>query len=318
MAMNRVQFQRGMSLPQFLQHYGTEEQCVSALLRNRWPDGFVCPRCGQRAASQFQRGHQRLWQCRQCRAQTSLTAGTVLADTKLPLRLWWMAMYLLSQAKNGISALELMRHLDVCYRTAWRIKHKLMAAMAEREGQRQLAGWVQIDDAYLGGERARGSGAEQWTNKIPFIAAVETRQGRPGCVRFDWVGSFCRDAVHRWAQQALAPGTHVLSDGLTAFTAVTWAGMSHEPIVTGTGRKSVQQPALKWVNTILGNLKTALGGTHHAIAFGKYGLRYLRAHQYQVNRRFNLAAILDQLGLASMATHAIPERALRAPAEIRR
>lgn len=315
MAMNRTQFQQGLSLPQFLRRYGTEEQCLDALIQARWPGGFECPRCAHRSASRFQRGHQWLWQCQACRTQTSATAGTPLADTKLSLRLWWMAIYLICHAKNGVSALELKRHLGVCYRTAWRMKHKLMAAMAEGEAGRQLSGMIQIDDAYLGGEHPRGSGAEQWKNKVPFIAAVDVHEGRPRHVRFDFVSSFRREAVHRWAEQALEPGSHVVSDGLSAFTAVAWAGMTHEPIVVGIGRKSVQQPRLQWVNTILGNLKTALTGTHHSLRFGKYGLRYLRAHQYRFNRRSDMAAMIACLGLTLMAAKALPEHAVRAPAE---
>jgi len=319
MAMNRIQFQRGLSLQQFLSRYGTQEQCFEALVRARWPDGFVCPRCGHATASQFERGHQRLWQCSGCRTQTSLTAGTPLADTKLPLQHWWLAMYLLCQAKNGISALELMRHLDVCYRTAWRLKHKLMVAMADREASRQLQGLVQIDDAYLGGERPSGpSHADQWKNKVPFVAAVETRDGRPWYVRFDGVSSFRREAIEQWARDALAPDTQVISDGLTAFTGVTWAGFAHEPIITGSGRRSAQQPKLCWVNTLLGNLKTAFSGTYHAMKFAKYGSRYLRALQYQFNRRFRLQDIVGRLGRALMSTKVQPEHVLRDPAETRR
>uniref|UniRef100_UPI0012DA5AE7 IS1595 family transposase n=2 Tax=Xanthomonas graminis TaxID=3390026 RepID=UPI0012DA5AE7 len=221
-----------------------------------------------------------------------------MADTKLPLQVWWLAIYLVSQAKNGVAALELARQLGVCYRTAWRIKHKVMAAMADREQSRRLDGEVQIDDAYLGGERAGGPGQPQWRNKVPFIAAVSLHQGRPRYLRLDVVSSFRRSIVHTWAQQALAPGTHVVSDGLTAFTGVGWAGLTHDAIVTGSGRKGVQQPRLRWVNTILGNLKTALSGTHHAVDFPKYGARYLHAHAYRFNRRFNLAAMVPRLARA--------------------
>jgi hypothetical protein len=112
-----------------------------------------------------------------------------------------------------------------------------MSAMADREQSRRLDGEVQIDDAYLGGERTGGPGEPQWRNKVPFIAAVSLHQGRPRYLRLDVVSSFRRSVVHTWAQQALAPGTHVVSDGLTAFTGVGWAGLTHDAIVTGSGRK---------------------------------------------------------------------------------
>lgn len=205
MGMNRVQFQRGLSLPQFLRRFGTREQCLNALERARWPAGFRCPHCAGRAGSRFERGSQRLWQCQGCRKQTSVTAGTVLADTKLPLSTWLMALYFVAHAKNGIAALELSRHLGVCYRTAWRMKHKLMAALSGGESGRLLRGVVEVDDAYLGGERSGLPKGQQWQNKVPFVAAVDTHDGRPIHARFDCVSSFRRETMAHWARTALAP-----------------------------------------------------------------------------------------------------------------
>jgi ribosomal protein L37AE/L43A len=318
MTMNRVQFQPGLSLRVFFQRYGTEAQCVEALRRARWPEGFRCPRCGHGQASRFQRGHQTLWQCGRCRHQTSLTAGTPMADTKLPLRVWWLAIYLVTQAKNGVAALELARQLGVCYRTAWRLKHKLMAAMADREAARRLAGLIQVDDAYLGGERPGGKGEPQWVNKVPFIAAVSTREGRPEQVRFDVVSSFRRSTIHAWAQQVVDPAARVISDGLTAFAGFAWAGVPHEAIITGSGRKSAREPRLRWVNIILGNLKTSFSGTHHAMAFAKYGQRYLHAHAYRFNRRVDMPSMLPRLARALLGAGLYTERDLRRPAETER
>jgi ribosomal protein L37AE/L43A len=311
MAMNRVQFQRGLSLPEFIARFGTDAACAKALQRARWPQGFCCPCCGQTAASQFVRGGQRLWQCTGCRKQTSLTAGTPLADTKLALRIWWLAIYLVTQAKNGIAALELSRQLGVCYRTAWRVKHKLMAAMMERESGRLLNGLVQVDDAYLGGERSHVANGKQWENKVPFVAAVSTRQGRPMHVRFDRVSSFCHAALDRWAGSALDVGARVVSDGLGAFTAVVRPGIEHERHVVGRGRRAAQRPELFWVNTILSNLKTSLSGTHHAFKFKKYAARYLTAHQYRFNRRFNLLTLVPRLATALICAKPLTERELR-------
>ena len=119
MARNRVQFQKGYSLVQFMDEYGTEEKCTEAVFRWRWPNGFVCPRCEH--TGHWRHQSRALYQCRRCRHQVSLTAGTILASTKLPLRTWFLAMYLLTQTKNGISALELSRQLAVSYNTAWKV-----------------------------------------------------------------------------------------------------------------------------------------------------------------------------------------------------
>ena len=138
MAMNRVQFQPGLSLPAFLRNYGTEELCCSALFNARWSTGFVCPRCEGQTSSTFSRGGQQLWQCTECRYQNSLIAGTIFEHSRLPLTTWFLALYLLTQSKTNLSALELSRHLGVCYSSAWRMKHKLMQAMTQRETSRQL------------------------------------------------------------------------------------------------------------------------------------------------------------------------------------
>lgn len=111
MAMNQVQFQPGLSLPAFLKRYGTESQCEQALEQARWPAGFVCPHHAGTRHSRFQHGPTTYWPCASCRHQTSLRAGTVFDNSKLSLRIWLLAMYLLSQSKTNPSALELMRPL---------------------------------------------------------------------------------------------------------------------------------------------------------------------------------------------------------------
>ena len=113
MAMNRIQFQPGLSMPEFLKAYGTELQCEQALAAARWPDGFRCPRCQGAGHSVFRDGPRQVFQCTGCRHQASLIAGTIFQGTKLPLTTWFLAFYLVGQAKTGISSLALRRHLGV-------------------------------------------------------------------------------------------------------------------------------------------------------------------------------------------------------------
>jgi len=156
MSINRIQFQTSLSMPDFLNHFGTEAQCVAALEQARWPQGFARPCCRATGASVFIVGSHKMFQCRTCRHQTSLTAGTLFPSTKLPLTTWFLAIYFISQAKTGLSVLALKRYLGVRYPTAWLIQHKLMQAMSERETAFTLTGHVQVDDAYLGGELSGG------------------------------------------------------------------------------------------------------------------------------------------------------------------
>ena len=135
MPMNRIQFHPGLSLGEFFERYGSEAQCEAALEQARWPEGFVCPRCGGSAHCVLRVRTRRTFQCLACHQQTSLIAGTLFHSTKRSLRCWFRALYLLSQAKNNLSALSLMRSWGLCYRSAWLIKHKLMQAMSEREAR---------------------------------------------------------------------------------------------------------------------------------------------------------------------------------------
>ena len=312
MAMNRVQFQKGLSLPEFLQRFGTEDQCATALESARWPDGFHCPQCGGTPHSVLKSGSRKTFQCSHCRHQTSLIAGTLFQGTRLPLTTWFLALYLISQAKTGLSALALKRHLGVSYPTAWRIHHKLMQSMLEREARYTLQGAVQADDAYLGGENPGGKAGRGSENKVPFVAAVSVdAQGHPVYAQFTAIQGVTSTAIEGWARNRLDAECQVLTDGLPCFNGVADAGRSHTVIVAG-GRKPRDLPQFGWVNTVLGNLKTGLSGAYHAFKFRKYAQRYLSTITYRFNRRFNLATLPMSLLRAAVNTGPRPERWLRA------
>ncbi len=310
MPQNPIQFQHGMSLTEFTQSYGTEAQCEAALLRARWPEGFVCPDCGGRAHSTFLADGRQYWQCSHCRSQHTLCSGTLFHASKLPLTTWFQALYLVTQNKNCISALSFERHLGVSYRTAWRVKHKLPEAMAEREDRRRLDGVVVADDADLGGKRAgkRGRGSE---NTVPFIAAVELDEhGRPQQVRFDLIADLKAASGVDWARQALEPTVPLVTDGLASLGAAAAVVATHAAIIV-TPRQSSDLEPFHWVNTFIANLKTAIRGTYHHFKFNKYTRRHLGEAQYRVNRRFDLHSLVGRLLHASARTAPCPEHWLR-------
>ncbi|MFT5340196.1 MAG: transposase-like protein [Cyanobium sp.] len=311
MSANRIQFQPGMSLPQFMELYGTEEKCEAALEQARWPEGFICPRCGEKEHGLvYGRRHKR-YQCRQCRHQATVTAGTVMEATKLPLTTWFLAFYLIGQAKTGISSLALMRQLGVHYRTAWLIHSKIMEAMCEREEAYPLRGKVQIDDAYLGGERNGGKPGRGSENKVPIVAAVSLdNAGHPLHVKLATVQTFSFAAIADWSQASLSRGCEVISDGLACFRAVAEVGCSHQPVIVN-GRHPNEMTEFRWINTVLSNLKTSFSGTFHALRFDKYADRYLGAFSYRFNRRFDLAAMTERVLHAVCQITARPERLLR-------
>jgi transposase-like protein len=213
MARNKVQFQKGLSETPFAVLYGTESQCREAVMRWRWPSGFICPMCGSKQHSVVKT--RALYQCTACRRQTSLIAGTIFAATKVALTIWFRAMYHLTQSKGGISSIELGRRLGVTQTTSWKIKHKLMQVMMERDATKRLAGRIEIDDAYLGGERNGGKRGRGSPGKMPFVAAVETTpEGRPIRLKLRRVQGFRRAEIATLATRNFDPASTVVSDGL--------------------------------------------------------------------------------------------------------
>jgi hypothetical protein len=304
---------RGLSEAEFRERFGTEEACRKALFEMRWREGLTCPSCGGRGFCELRT--RKVFQRNRCKRQVSLTAGTVFQDSKLPLTTWFAAIYHLAQGKNGISSVELGRRLGVKQGTAWLMKHKLMRAMAAREAAKpKLAGRVEMDDAYLGGERPGGKRGRGAAGKTPIVAAVETTpERRPRRLKLTVVKGFRKKEVEKLAKRDLAAGATVVSDGLSCWPAVEKAGCSHFPMVTGTGKKAASWTPFRWVNTALGNIKTAIVGTYHHVS-PKHAQSYLTSFAYRFNRRFQLDSIVERLAWAAVHTAPQPYRIVTADA----
>ena len=297
---------RGLSDEAFREAFGTEEQCGSALVRLRWPDGFICPSCGHR-------GHclpagRGLYQCNRCKTQTSPTAGTIFHATKLPLTLWFAAIHLIVTSKNGISSVELGRRLGVKQPTAWSMKHKIMAVMARREGETQLGGRVEMDDAYLGGRRSGGKRGRGAAGKTPFVAAISTSpEGRPRKLKLAPVRGFRKREIARGAARWLAPGSAVVTDGLDCWSVLGEGTYSHRAIRTGSGPEAARMAPFKRVNTTLGNIKSAITGICRNIG-PNHGGRYLASFAWRYNRRYQLQTMIPRFVHSAARTHPMPYR----------
>jgi transposase-like protein len=309
MSKNKVQFQAGYSLIDLFQNYGTENQCAQALFKWRWPKGFKCSDCGCDKYCFLKR--RKLYQCNKCHHQTSLISGTIFEQTKLPLSTWFLAIYLITQSKTGLSALALKREIGVSYNTAWSMKHKIMQVMKERDDSKPLSGVIQLDDVYWGGERHGGKRGRGSKNKVPFVAAVSlNEEGHPIAMNMNVVKGFRLTEISRWAKQHLQPESTVISDGLSCFSAVNDAGCYHVSIVTGGGFQSVTKKEFAWVNTMIGNVKNAITGTYHAIN-PKHLPRYLAEFCYRHNRRFQLDDMLPRFGYIAVRTPPMPGKLLK-------
>jgi len=306
---NKVQFQQGYSLIDFMKDYGSEGQCRKTLFQWRWPEGFHCSECGCDKYCTLKK--RPVYQCNNCHHQTSLISGTIFEATKLPLTIWFLAIHLITQAKTGISVMELHRQLGVSYNTAWSIKHKLMQVMKERDDSKRLTGVIQLDDVYWGGERHGGKRGRGSADKTPFVAAVSiNEEGHPIAMNMNVINGFRSREIVSWAKKHLSADSHVVSDGLACFNAVSEVGCQHTKIVTGGGAACVTIEEFTWVNTMIGNVKNALTGTYHAIGH-QHLPRYLAEFCYRFNRRFDLKSMMTRLGYVAARTPPMPMKFLK-------
>jgi len=309
MAKNKIQFQQGMSLMKFIERYGTEEKCSHRLFLQRWPNGFVCPKCGH---TEFYSLTTRcLFQCRTCRYQSSLISGTIFSSSKLPLTLWFLAIYLITQSKDGLSSLNLTRLLGISYNSTLRMKHKLLQVMKDADDTLQLTGLVEVDDVYWGGKRPGGKRGRGASGKVPFIAAISRNEkGRPVHMRLSRVASFTSEEITRWSRKHINREAVVLTDGFNAFQGISESDLVHIPVVMTERYKDPDNKLFLWTNTMIGNVKKSLHGTYHAVS-QKHLPRYLAEFSYRFNRRFNLEKMVDNLVFHAANSKPIPQHRLK-------
>lgn len=300
---NNYHFNRTLDLNEVIKRFGTEELCQKHLERTLYPFGFVCEKCDANNCSRFKRKNQIIFQCSNCRSQKSLTSGTIFERTKLPLQKWILALYFISQAKNCISALELMRHINVNYNTALLMKHKIMEAMYLADKFFRLEGRIEVDDAYLGGKKKGGKSGRGSENKVPFIVAVESEEvlgkageNRPRRAKFTILDSFSSNAVDKWARDHLSGGdrTKIISDGLGCFR-VFEEHCEHERHVTSRMSLEEKDQKFKWVDTMIANVKNSFRGSFKSIGYRRHGRRYLAEMQFKFNRRYDLGELFNGL-----------------------
>ena len=229
------------------------------------------------------------------------------------MRVWFRAMHLLAQGKKGLSNIELARRLGISTNAAWRVQHKLMQAMIERDRRYKLGAAgprIEIDDAYIGGERTGAYSPPGWRGHTPFIIAVRHQRtdGRhtPACkscagFRPAKPNGYAPVSGRNDCRQRRRP---MVSLHCRA------AGSLHERHVTGSDRTAARHPAFRWANTMLANIKNSLLATHRVVA-AKHLPRYLGAFAWRFNRRFVLKTIHERLAIAATATPPMPYRLLK-------
>jgi transposase-like protein len=284
------------SLIEFQRRFPDEAACRAYLFASRWPNRFACPACGGCEVGGEHR--RRLWQCRLCGRQTSVTAGTVMHKTRLPLTLWFWAAYLVSTHGPGISALQLQRQLGISrYETAWTLLHKLRRAMVAPERE-PLRYEVEVDEGFLGGRDSDLRGGRQREGKPLVGVIVEVRGNGSGRLRLQLLPNASRATLTPFVCSTVAAGAIVHTDGWSGYLDLSAAGFDHRPRLQ-RARHPDRQWLLPRAHRALSNLKTWLQGTHHGVS-PQHLQVYLDEFVFRHNRRRTpLAGFQTLLGLGA-------------------
>lgn len=263
---------------EFEQNFASEEACEEYLYQLRWPEGFVCPRCSHR---KFWRTKRRQFHCSHCSFQVSVTAGTIFHDSRLPLRLWFRAMWQVVSQKHGISALGLQRVLGTKrYGTIWMMMHRLRFAMV-RPGRGNLVGPVQVDETYIGGPHPgkRGRGA---AGKTLVLVVVEDKDGHTGRIRLHKIKDASGTSLIPAVKDSVQTGSEVCTDGWEGYSQLSCCGYKHTIIRKTVG---VGENLLPLANRVTSLLKRWLLGTHQGKPSSTYLDYYLDEFVFRFNRR---------------------------------
>ena len=283
-----------MSLLDFQRRFPDEDKCQKYLTKIRFPKGFACPGCGSSSAVLLEK--RSLWQCRACRGQVSVTAGTMFHRTRTSLLVWFWAIFLVANDKRGHSALQLSRELAVPYDRAWRMLHKIRAAMACRDAQYRLDGIVELDEAYFGapdeGRRGRS------TRRVKSLVALGlTPDGKPRFVRIRTAKRLDERSVKAFTTAGITRGTTIRTDGLNIYNGLRKLGFVHEATVA-PGKS--EEDVLYWTHIVISNAKAFILGTFHGLG-GMHIQRYLDEFSYRFNRRHRETEMFDRLLFACMS-----------------
>jgi transposase-like protein len=281
------------TLFEFMETFPDEAACWSYLERVRWPKGFRCPRCGHGRSYRIEM--RRLEQCVRCRYQASLTAGTVLHRSRLPLRVWFLAIFYVARHKQGISALQLQRDTGLgSYQTAWTLLHKLRSALVP-DPACLLSGLVEADETYLGAPHEKGRRGGRAHGRKTLVGAVVERQRGGGQLRLGVLAShtFERDLGPFVRGAVEGRRTTVRTDGLAGYERLAAAGIAHERIVQGADR-SRGVKLFPWSHAVFSNLKSWLRGTFHGVS-PKHLPRYLDEFAYRFNERWREEELFERV-----------------------
>lgn len=284
-----------MSLVQLFEDFGGDDKACRVYLESlRWPDGPVCVRCGETKVANLEA--RNLYECASCGYQFSVTAGTVLHDTHLPLWKWMLAAYLMCESKKGISANQMKRTLKVAYKTAWYLCHRIRAAMGAVP-QAPLEGVIEADESWIGG-KDQGAGKGHWRdNKTMVLGAL----ARDGGVRLQVDKRPTKKAIHAFLSANVDPDAMLMTDEHSAYPGWTdrhqWVTHRNEEWVRGDVH-------VNGIENAWGLFKRSIVGSYHQLS-EKHLDAYLNEFEWRFNNRENASLFRDTL-MALLSAEALP------------
>lgn len=265
--------------------FATDADCLDYLEWLRWPDGFICPDCGQGGGWRMDDGR---FKCAACGSRTSVTAGTIFDRTRTPLTVWFTACWLFTTAKDGVSAMHLKQVLDIgSYQTAWAMLHRLRSVLV-RPGRDRLTGRVEVDETFIGGAEAGLSGGRARGKKVLTGVAVEVREPKGiGRCRMGPLVDGSAASLHAFVTEHVEPGTTVLTDGWSGYLGLEDLGYVHVPRSQRAASARGEDPdgLLPAVHRVVSLTKRWLLGTHQGAVREDHLPSYLDEFVFRFNRR---------------------------------
>src|SRR5579875_208587 len=288
------------TLPKYLSDEGAAWELLERL---RWPEGqVVCPHCGvidpahyfiaarsgERKTRTGQTTYHRLWRCRHCRKQFSVLVGTIFESSKIPVSKWLLAMWLFNAGKNGVSALELQRHLGVSYQTAWFLGHRLREAVTREPLSSLLSGTVVADETWVGGEpknrhaNKRVGSKQGLTDKTPVVALVHKESGE---VRTRVVANVNGENLRQVLTSHVDPATtHLHTDSAQVYMPLGKKFASHGTVNHSIGEYVRDGVSTNEAESFFAQFKRSLDGTHHNVSKDHLH-RYATEFEFRWNTR---------------------------------
>lgn len=284
-----------ISFMEFKRRFSSEEACRDYLYHMRWPDGFVCPKCGH--TSCYVVTTRNLYQCTACNYQASVLVGTVMERSHLPLEKWFWGIYFIGIDKRGCSSMQLSRELEIAYSSAWYLTHRIRKAMADRDSNYQLAGLIELDDAYFGGPGTGGKRGRGTSKAKVMIGVSLDEAGKPQFLKMDVVNNLKGETIKAFANQHIQAGSSISSDALRSYTV-----LEEDYTLFAKAFDPQEDPEhLKWLHMAISNAKAFIDGTFHGLG-PKHLQRYLDEFCYRFNRRFFHKQIFGRILSSCLAT----------------